>query len=273
MFGYVVANKPEMKMREFARYRGFYCGLCHSLKGNYGRAGQFTLTYDMVFLIILLSSLYEPATEEMKKRCLIHPGKKQYMLTNEISDYAAGMNLLLAHGHLEDDWRDDRRAAGFVGMKLLSGKKRKIERRYPRQAKAVRASLIKLSELEKNGCRDIDEVSRPFGEMMAELFVWKEDAFQKILRSFGFYLGKFVYILDAGMDLEEDAKKGRFNPFLEELGKDGFQERLKGMLDGTIRMAAAEFEKLPCEQDIGILRNILYEGVFVKSERKFNHDE
>ena len=64
MFGYVTANKPELKIREFARYKGYYCGLCHTLLENHGRRGQMTLTYDMTFLVILLSSLYEPKEEE-----------------------------------------------------------------------------------------------------------------------------------------------------------------------------------------------------------------
>ena len=95
MFGYVTANKPELKIREFARYKGYYCGLCRTLLENHGRRGQMTLTYDMTFLVILLSSLYEPKEEEMRKRCLIHPAKKQYMIQNEVSVYASDMNILL----------------------------------------------------------------------------------------------------------------------------------------------------------------------------------
>lgn len=273
MFGYVTANKPEMKMREFARYKGFYCGLCRSLKTNHGRRGQITLTYDMTFLVILLSSLYEPKTDERKKRCIIHPGKKQYMLINEISDYAADMNILLTYDHLADDWNDEKKLSGYVGMKVFAGKKKKIEKKYPRQAKIIKDSLAELALLERENCRDIDRVSRPFGKLMSELFVWKEDAFQNILRPFGFYLGKFIYLMDAGMDVEEDRKKGCYNPFSDEADKDGFDKRYHEILEGTLRMAIAEFEKLPCEQDLAILRNILYEGVWVKSERKKGDDE
>ena len=273
MFGYVMANKPEMKMREFARYKGFYCGLCRSLKTNHGRRGQITLTYDMTFLVILLSSLYEPKTDERKKRCIIHPGKKQYMLINEISDYAADMNILLTYDHLADDWNDEKKLSGYVGMKVFAGKKKKIEKKYPRQAKIIKDSLAELALLERENCRDIDRVSRPFGKLMSELFVWKEDAFQNILRPFGFYLGKFIYLMDAGMDVEEDRKKGCYNPFSDEADKDGFDKRYHEILEGTLRMAIAEFEKLPCEQDLAILRNILYEGVWVKSERKKGDDE
>ena len=155
-----------------------------------------------------------------------------------------------------------------MGMKVFAGKKRKIEKKYPRQAKAIAKSLQALTEQENDKCFDLDAVARPFGELMAELFVWKEDAFQKILRSMGFYLGKFIYIMDAWMDLEQDRKKGCYNPFLEWKEEDDLDERIQEILDGTLRMAIAEFEKLPCEQDLPVLRNILYEGVWSARERK-----
>ena len=244
MFGYVTANKPELKIREFARYKGYYCGLCHTLLENHGRRGQMTLTYDMTFLVILLSSLYEPKEEEMRKRCLIHPAKKQYMIQNEVSVYASDMNILLTYDHLKD------------------------EKKHKRQAEAIEKALKELAELEKENCQDIDAAARPFGSLMAELFVWKEDAFQEILRAFGFYLGKFIYMMDAFMDLADDEKKGCYNPFMNRIGEEDLEETIREMLDGTLRMAIAEFEKLPLEQDLPILRNILYEGVWVTDEKK-----
>ena len=122
--------------------------------------------------------------------------------------------------------------------------------------------------MEKENCQDIDAAARPFGSLMAELFVWKEDAFQEILRAFGFYLGKFIYMMDAFMDLADDEKKGCYNPFMNRIGEEDLEETIREMLDGTLRMAIAEFEKLPLEQDLPILRNILYEGVWVTDEKK-----
>lgn len=268
MFGYVKVNKPELKLREYARYKGFYCGLCQSLKKKHGFLGQLTLTYDMTFLVLLLSSLYEPKFTEEKKRCVVHPAKKQYVIRNEISEYAADMNILLTCDHFQDDWEDEKKVSAYAGMKVYAGKKKRIEKQYKRQADAIKKALDDLSYLEQERCRDIDRVARPFGELMAELFVWKEDAFQTILRNFGFYLGKYIYIMDAGMDVEADRKKGCYNPFEEEALKEGFDGRLHEILDGTLRMAIAEFEKLPCEQDLSILRNILYEGVWTGKETK-----
>ena len=132
----------------------------------------------------------------------------------------------------------------------------------------IEKALKELAELEKENCQDIDAAARPFGSLMAELFVWKEDAFQEILRAFGFYLGKFIYMMDAFMDLADDEKKGCYNPFMNRIGEEDLEETIREMLDGTLRMAIAEFEKLPLEQDLPILRNILYEGVWVTDEKK-----
>ena len=57
MFGYVVLNKPEIKFKDFDMYRSFYCGLCRELRERYGISGQITLSYDMTFVILLLSCM------------------------------------------------------------------------------------------------------------------------------------------------------------------------------------------------------------------------
>lgn len=276
MFGYVMANKPELKLRELDRYRGFYCGLCRRLKCRNGRISQLTLTYDMTFLILLLSSLYEPEETEERHRCVIHPGKKQRMVYNEITDYAADMNVLLSYYHFQDDWEDEKKISGLCGAGVFSGKAKRIAEKYSRQAEVIRTQLAELTELERESVTDPDAISRPFGILMAELFCWREDAFQDVLRRFGFFLGKYIYLLDAFLDLEADEKKNNFNPFLGQLDEPGMEEWIGQMLDSTMREAIIEFEKLPLEQDLPILRNILYEGVripFIKHKKEKEKEE
>ena len=55
MFGYVTVCEPELKVKDLKKYRAYYCGLCRTLKEDYGFMGQMTLTYDMTFAVILLS--------------------------------------------------------------------------------------------------------------------------------------------------------------------------------------------------------------------------
>ena len=44
-------------MKDFDMYRSFYCGLCRELREKYGISGQITLSYDMTFVIMLLTVL------------------------------------------------------------------------------------------------------------------------------------------------------------------------------------------------------------------------
>ena len=73
MFGYVIVNKGDLTFREFDVYHSYYCGLCRVLKENYGLTGQMSLNYDMTFLVLLLTSLYEPETTYDMKKCIAHP--------------------------------------------------------------------------------------------------------------------------------------------------------------------------------------------------------
>lgn len=103
-----------IKGERFKKYKAYYCGLCHVLKEEYGFIGQMTLTYDMTFAIILLSSLYESDTRADMHCCKVHPVKKQIMLTNEITSYGAAMNVLMAYYHMEDDWQDERKVSSLT---------------------------------------------------------------------------------------------------------------------------------------------------------------
>lgn len=262
MFGYVTANESELKVKDFNRYKAYYCGLCQALKMKYGVLGQMTLTYDMTFAIMLLNSLYECDTEASKHRCIVHPVNKRAMLHCEITDYAADMNLILAYYHLKDDWEDEKKLSGFAGYTALRRKVKRAIEAYPRQSKAIEAELKKLSEYEKDNIMEIDYPAGCFGRLMAEMLVYKEDHWSDALRKIGFYLGKFIYIMDAYDDLEKDVKEGNYNPLKEMAKQEDYEERCKEMLFMMMGECSAEFEKLPCVLDIDILRNILYDGVW-----------
>ena len=262
MFGYVTIYEPELKVKDLKKYKAYYCGLCRMLKEKYGFMGQMTLTYDMTFAVILLSSLYENASEAERHRCKVHPIKKQMMIRSEMTSYAAAMNVLLAYYHMEDDWQDDRKVTSLMTKSMIHGKVRRIIEEYPRQSRAIRSALEELSSCEKEECTDIDRTAGCFGRLMEELFVYREDIWERNLRKMGFFLGKFIYIMDAYEDLPEDLKKGRYNPLRDMYGKDDYEGRMKQILCMMIAESTAEFERLPCLLDVDILRNILYDGVW-----------
>jgi len=262
MFGYVTVCEPELKVKDLKKYRAYYCGLCRTLKEDYGFMGQMTLTYDMTFAVILLSSLYETTTKHEEHRCKVHPAKRQHMLQNEITSYAAAMNVLLAYYHMEDDWQDDRKVSSLMTKSLIQGKAKKIIEKYPRQSEIIRKSLKELGECEHENSMDIDRAAGCFGRLMAELFVWKEDIWEKTLRKMGFYLGKFIYLMDAYEDLPEDRKKNRYNPLKELAKRPDYEAQMEQILRMMVAESTVRFEQLPCLVDVDILRNILYDGVW-----------
>ena len=204
--------------------------------------------------------------------------KKQQILQDVFTGYGADMNLILAYYHLKDDWVDEKKISGFLGTCALRRRVRKVIRRYPRQCRVIQKELKNLADCEKRNVMELDEPAGCFGRLMAELMVWKKDHWEETLRALGFFLGKFIYIMDAYDDLEKDRKEGNYNPLRSICGEPDFHERCREMLCMMIAECTAQFEKLPCIQDIDILRNILYDGVWnkfrkIERERQKSEDE
>lgn len=265
MFGYIIANPELLSDEQRQRYRECYCGLCRAIGEECSSLSRLSLNYDMTFLVLLLSSLYEPEETHGKKRCPVHPAKAQSYWYTDASRYCAAMNAALAAYNCLDDWHDDRNLLKLLEAQLFRGPAAAARRRYPRQIEAITTCLAELTALEKRGVPDPDGAANCFGRLMGELFVWKEhDHWAPTLRAVGEGLGRYLYILDAAVDLPEDLRRNRYNP-LSGLAEEGrtlkaFREELS-LLMGECTEA---FERLPLVQDVELLRNILYSGVWIR---------
>lgn len=264
MFGYVTINKADMKFKEFDIYHSYYCGLCTVLKKQYGKRGQITLSYDMTFVLMLLSSLYEPDTEQAVTKCIAHPFEKHPVRRNEITQYVADMNVLLSFYKCEDDWKDEHKVSKLCYRKLLNGPFREIRKRYPKKAEKIAGLLRELSRQEERKTDDIDKMSGLFGEIMAEIFLYKEDEWHENLYNLGYYLGKFIYLIDAYEDIEKDIKKKNYNPLLHLYERAEFENETETILTMMMAECSRNFEQLPVIENVEILRNIIYSGVWCR---------
>ena len=265
MFGYVRINKMDLTFREFDYYKGYYCGLCKYLKENHGEVSRLSLNYDITFLIVILTALYKLDSDITYERCIANPLKKKMRIVNEITEYAASMNILLSYYKLEDNLYDDNGIKDKLAYELYKGKLKKAYEKYPQKAEYIKQQLGNLRELEKQESKSIDKVSNILGNLMGEIFVYKKDEYEQNLRNIGFNLGKYIYILDAYEDLEEDNKKGRYNPFIDYIDK---KEELKNKVDRLISMslgmATKNIEQLNLEFNKSIIDNIIYSGVYLR---------
>lgn len=266
MFGYIIANSEILSEDDKQRYKGIYCGLCHTLKQRHGQFGRMTLNYDMTFLILVLNSLYEPEMSNGEERCIVRPCKQHCYLSNEITNYASDMNVALAYLNQLDNWHDDKNILSLVFAGILRKKYEKIAKKHPRQCQAMETCISRLSELEKSGEQNPDAGAKLFGELMGEIFAFREDRWADSLRAMAGALGEFIYIMDAVIDLPRDIKRHRYNPLtaLKNAGRsDAYFKDILTMLIGNCTM---DFEKLPLVEDVSIMRNILYSGVWAKYE-------
>lgn len=266
MFGYVVVNKSEMKFREFDIYQSYYCGLCNQLSRQNGYKGALSLSYDMTFLIMLLTGLYEPKTELTYEKCILHPIHKHQNRENKFTEYAADMTILLAYYKCLDDWRDEKKVAGLTYAKVLKKSHDKILKKYPEKAECIRKCLEQLGKCEKQGEQDIDKVSGLFGQIVGEIFWYESDVFKEYLYKSGFYLGKFIYLMDAYEDLEKDLKKHNYNIFSYYRQREDYEEYCNNILRMMMAECSKYFEKLPIFENVDILKNCIYAGVWTKYE-------
>ena len=262
MFGYVTANWKELTKPQQKRYGAVYCGICRCIRERSSNLSRLGLSYDMAFLALLLMSLYEPEEVTGDNACILHPIKKRPWVENEFVRYGADMNVALAYYNFADDWQDDRKVSAKAMMGVLGKQLPRIEAEYPRQCRAIRDCIARLNRLEKEGCSNPDEPAGAFGELMAELLVYREDLWAPHLRQMGMALGRFIYLLDAAVDYDKDKRKGKYNPYLAMgTGKDPAQWEEYLVL--TMGRCTQAFEKLPLVQDKALLDNILYSGVWI----------
>lgn len=266
MFGYIIINKGDMKFKEFDIYHSYYCGLCQALREKYGKVGQVSLSYDMTFLAMLLGSLYEPETRKEEGKCLAHPFEKHTVRINEFSFYAADMNLLFTYYKCRDDWKDERKITRLAYGKLLKKAYRSICSCYGEKARRIDNLMRVISQEERKQNQDIDYMAGLFGEIMGEIMAVRGDEWQDSLRAMGNHLGKFIYLMDAYEDIEEDIRQKRYNPLIKRYENPDFEEEVKTVLTMIMANCCKEFEKLPVIDNVEILRNILYSGIWYRYE-------
>ena len=292
MFGYLVASVEDLSAAEKERYHAAYCGLCRTLGERCGQRCRLTLRYDLVFLVLLLSSLYEPPEQGGKKRCPPHPAKAHPYVCTEWTDYAADLSVALAYHKCVDDWRDDKSARARAAMAALAGPYRAVRQQQPQVCEAIEAAMDDIHTIEKRAARrdargssgdapegssggesgasdtfdTPDAAANRFGVLMGELFACRDDRWSDDVRRLGARLGKFVYVMDAAMDFEQDQESGSYNPLVA-LGMDSRTalESLELIMAG----AAEAFERLPLEQDIHLLRSVVYAGVWQQYNARY----
>ncbi len=265
MFGYVMANLPELDKAQKIRYSSVYCGICRNIRKSAGNTARLGLSYDMAFLSLLLMSLYEPEEIAGKHACALHPLRS--FTDNDFVKYGAQMNVALTYYKCLDDIADEGKSSAKIMAGILEKELPSIAKQWPRQCKAIENGIANLARLEKENCPNPDEPASCFGELMAELFVYQEDLWSATLREMGNSLGRYIYLADAAVDYRKDKKKQSYNPYLA-MGMEEDWARWEQYLVLCMGRCTQCYERLPLVQDKKLLDNILYSGIWLEYRRR-----
>ena len=270
MYGYVRPNKGELKVSEYERFRGAYCGLCHELQARYGPSCRFLVNYDFTFLAMLLAG--PESRGECVRRCPYFPVKKAVCpAPNKGMAAAADCTVILAYWELMDGAADKSffPALGCRAACLaLRRHYRKAARRLPDFAKATENNLAALAGLEAQNCASLDAVADTFASLLqsAASYVPEENR-RRILEQLLYHLGRIVYVLDAADDLAEDMRVNRYNPLryrYELMGgklSPGDEQALRESLQLSQNAIGGAFALLEPNPFTPIILNIIYFGL------------
>lgn len=265
MFGYVRPVRDELKCKDLDLYRATYCGLCRTLRQRYGLLAPMFLTFDFTFLALLLSQP-EQQWERCRGRCHANPLKKVPMCQPSAAlELAADESVILTYWKLMDGAADD----GFwkgTGQRILAGM---LAPAYRRAAKAcpdfdgaVRTCLDELAQLEGERCASIDRVADTFARILQQAApVTGEDKTDRPLGLLLYHIGRWIYLVDARDDLEEDKAQGRYNPLLYRFGEEGDDDALGITLNHSLNMARSAYCMLELGCRSAAVENILYLGL------------
>jgi hypothetical protein len=281
MFGYIVPLKPELKIKDYQVYKGYYCGLCKQLHREYSLFSRFFLNYECAFIYLLFSSLSPETPEAREEACIANPFVKKHVIHAPEASYAAALNLLFGYNKLKDNAVDDRDIFCYILKGLFTGLYRKSGRYFEKGGEIVSKRLDQLTALEKRNEPSLDKTAHEFACLIGEIlkyapYDWLEDEKREFLHEFGYNLGRFIYILDAYDDLEKDIKKKSYNPLLLRFGytggKDGLpafkatvREDMEFNLFYSLSQAAKAYESLKIERNRDLLDNIVYLGLHGKT--------
>ena len=272
MFGYVITQKEELRIREFSVYNGYYCGLCKTIGAEYGQLLRMGLQFEMAFLALFLESLDDSADEIHEEHCVVHHIRKKPVIRCSASDYAAAMTVILGYEKNLDDLNDDGKTVKTIPVSLTL--RRPYERaaaRFPEAAGQVHRQLETLYRMEADECRSVDDPANAFGEVMKTVFLsyFTDDCDTRILRvvsEFSYHLGRWIYMIDALDDYNKDKESGNYNPFLY-LQEDRVRGLARSLLYHALGKMSQALDLLDIRKNRGIIENIVYLGLRSKTDQ------
>lgn len=275
MFGYVKPYEYQCFVKDIVLYKALYCGLCKSIGQGCNQISRFSVSYDVTFLSAILHNTEGVDVTVEKQHCCTHwITKRPVALPDELSVTLARLNVLLAYRKLLDDKLDENKG-GFKRAVFRKAYK-KAKQALPEADTVIKEEYARLTEMERQNEASADKVADAFGVMMQRILsVLPLKNKSEALSRFAYFIGKWIYLIDALDDFEKDVKKNAYNVFRfayptaktrEEFISQASGE-LKTLFSTTIFAAQSAFSELQFYFNHDLLDNIVFQGIPRETER------
>jgi hypothetical protein len=265
-------------MKEYELFRAYYCGVCKSMGRSFGPISRFALSYEAVFLGLLLSAVNKEKSEMKREVCFANPFKKKWIVKhNKYVDFAADINVILTYYKLIDNWKDEKHLPSYAAKLMFGNGYNKAAKSNSTTDSIIKNALEKQSRLEQEKCSSIDAAAEPTAEMIRDILLVgckeSDKSVQRAMEWLGYNIGKWIYTIDAFDDIEKDIKNESYNPLLLQYHYKGqplaeFKSSIKPDIERdliyTLSQAANTIELLDMENK-GIIENIVYLGMNSKT--------
>ena len=270
VFGFVTVDKSEMLGKDFDAYKAIYCSLCKQLGKEYTFLSRFILSYDCTFYAVIALSLEDSCSGFCVGRCKFNPLKKcNYLKSNEESlSKAAALSIISVYYKLVDNIADGgffEKLYCYCLMPFFSVWHKKAEKKFPEIESAVARMSKAQFEAERDITCSIDKAADPTATMLSKVLQILTDNEEKrrILSAYGYFLGKWIYLIDAANDYEDDVKKGNFNPYVIAYGDDKAShiKDINASLDHCLSECLLSYNLLEVKRFDRIIENLLFYGL------------
>ncbi len=273
MFGYVRPYKQELLVREFYTYKSVYCALCRQLGRDYGFLSRLILNYDCTFFALMGIAITEEVPSIESGRCCCNPLKRcDYCNTRSQSlEQASALSVISAYYKLKDNLLDKgifSRLRARMIYPIIALWRKKACKKYPDIDDILKNMLANQIAAESNGNCKIDMAAEPTAEMFSQimLILAKNEKEKRVFSQFGYFFGKWVYLIDAIDDYEKDKKSGDFNPFItsnsiKDMNSDAKKNYFNEVLNQCLAEAKSALDLIEVERFNGIIDNVIDWGL------------
>ena len=280
MFGYIRVYKPQLKFCEYDQYESVYCTLCRTIGKRFGPFARFLLNFDYTFVAMLKIDLSKSESRCEKGRCAFNPLHKcpKCVTESDAFELTSSLTAVMFYHKLRDNIND----SGFFGslgwrfLKLFAAPmRRKVRKTQPELDDLVSTYIDEQVAVENNSDVSLDSAAEPTAKLISKLAVMLTDncGDKYVLEKFGYFLGRWIYQIDAQDDIEKDVKQKSFNPIADKfsLTKEDVKaksEKLKNahvyaneMMNMTMSAMLDYYDILDLSTYKSVLDNIVFLGM------------